>query len=120
MGVKEAFLVMLAVCSMFVVVPHVYAKISCEQVTLLLTPCIPYGVFGGDVPPACCSGIKESLALANTTEDLRLKCQCVKEGAAKIPGLNYTRVNELPAKCGTTSPYVVSPNTDCSKITKPS
>ncbi|KAG8633684.1 non-specific lipid-transfer protein 1 [Manihot esculenta] len=116
MGSKVEFLAVIVVCSLFVIAPHVYAKISCEQVTMLLTPCIPYAVFGGDVPPACCSGIKESLALVKTTEDLRLKCECVKEGAAGIPGLNYTRVNELPAKCGTTSPYLVSPNTDCSKL----
>ncbi|XP_048226562.1 non-specific lipid-transfer protein 1-like [Ricinus communis] len=119
MGIKqmaESLLVVLAVSSMLVIHPYVSAEISCAEVTILLTPCIPYGIFGGDVPPACCQGIKDSLALAKTNEDLKLKCQCVKDGAASIPGLNYTRVNELPAKCRTTSPYIVSPNTDCSKV----
>ncbi|XP_012077985.1 non-specific lipid-transfer protein 1 [Jatropha curcas] len=116
MAFKAAILISLIVSSMLVIAPHVYAKITCEQATALLTPCIVYGVFGGVVPPACCYGVKKSIELANTTEDRRLKCQCVKDGAANIPGLNYTRVNELPAICGTTSPYIVSPKTDCSKI----
>lgn len=94
---------------------HVNAAITCEQVTYYLTPCIGYGVFGGTVAPACCTGIKTLLAAAKTTEDLRKKCNCVKEGAARIPGLNYDRVNEIPGKCGTTSPYKVTPDVDCSK-----
>ena len=101
---------------MLAVTHYVNAKISCEEVTALLIPCIPYAVFGGEVPEPCCSGIKQSLALVKTKEDLRLKCECVQNGAANIPGLSYERVNELPAKCGTTSPYVVSPNTNCSSL----
>ncbi|CAN1262808.1 Non-specific lipid-transfer protein 1 [Linum perenne] len=106
---------LLLACSLIIVAPYIKAEISCPQITILLTPCIPFGVLGGEVPAACCQGVKDSLALVKTTEDLRAKCQCVKDGAAGIPGLNYNRVNQLPAKCGVKEPYVVSPNTDCSK-----
>ncbi|XWS71948.1 hypothetical protein CRYUN_Cryun03dG0182400 [Craigia yunnanensis] len=95
--------------------PYVSATISCEQVTNWLTPCITYGLFGGTVPSACCAGINTLNAASNTTEDRRAQCNCVKEGAAKIPGLNYDRVNELPGKCGTTCPYKLSHDLDCSK-----
>ncbi|XVF46117.1 hypothetical protein PTKIN_Ptkin03bG0001000 [Pterospermum kingtungense] len=71
---------------------HVNAAITCEEVTYYLIPCIGYGVFGGTVDPTCCTGIKTLDAAAKTTEDRRKKCNCVKEGAARIPGLNYDRV----------------------------
>ncbi|OMP02296.1 Plant lipid transfer protein/Par allergen [Corchorus olitorius] len=93
----------------------VKAEITCGEVTYWLFPCISYGVFGGTVDPACCTGVKTALAAAKTAEDIRKKCECVKEGAALIPGLNYTRVNEIPKLCGTTSPYQVTPDVDCSK-----
>ncbi|CAN0901713.1 Non-specific lipid-transfer protein Cor a 8.0101 [Linum grandiflorum] len=114
--VKAAVCSLLLACSLIAIAPYVKAEISCPLITIQLTPCIPYGVLGGEVPEACCQGVKDSQALVKTTEDLREKCQCVKDGAAGIPGLNYTRVNELPAKCGTKELYVVSPNTDCSKL----
>ncbi|XVF05856.1 hypothetical protein REPUB_Repub05bG0209100 [Reevesia pubescens] len=106
---------MLLLVSMLVTVPHhVNADLTCEQVTNYLIPCIGYGVFGGIVPPTCCSGIKTLDAAAKTMEDRRKKCNCVKEGAERIPGLNYDRVNEIPGKCGTTCPYKVTPDVDCS------
>lgn len=65
--------------------------------------------------PECCAGIKELHAIKITTEDIRAACTCIKQGAAIIPGIDYERVNQLPAKCGTTSPYKIYPSTDCSK-----
>lgn len=91
------------------------AKITCEQVTIWLTPCIGYGVTGGVVPASCCQGIRALSAASNTTEDHRADCNCVKEGAAKIPGLDYDRVNELPGICGSNCPYKLTHDLDCSK-----
>ncbi|PPD70716.1 hypothetical protein GOBAR_DD32412 [Gossypium barbadense] len=102
---KVGLMMLLLTVSMLLPRHRVGAAITCEQVTYLLIPCISYGVFGGTVAPSCCTGIKTLDAAAKTTEDRRKKCNCIKEGAAKIPGLNYDRVNEIPAKCGTTCPY---------------
>ncbi|XVF20424.1 hypothetical protein REPUB_Repub11eG0197400 [Reevesia pubescens] len=102
---KVGLMMMLLVSMLLAVPPHVNAAITCEQVTYYLTPCIGYGVLGGTVAPTCCTGIKTLDAAAVTTEDRRKKCNCVKEGATRIPGLNYDRVNEIPEKCGTTCPY---------------
>ncbi|XP_022728711.1 non-specific lipid-transfer protein 1-like [Durio zibethinus] len=112
---KLALMKLLLVFISVAVPHHVNAAITCEQVTYFLIPCISYGVFGGTVDPNCCTGIKTLDAAAKTMEDRRKKCNCVKEGAARIPGLNYDRVNEIPGKCGITCPYKVTPDVDCSK-----
>ncbi|KAL5580528.1 hypothetical protein UlMin_012970 [Ulmus minor] len=107
---------LMAVLSCMLMVSHVEATITCEQVTNWLTPCISYGVFGGIVAPACCEGIKELNAAYQTKEDIRGACSCVKDGAARIPGINYDRINQLHGLCGTPSPFKVYPSTDCSKV----
>lgn len=93
----------------------VEATITCGQVTQLLTPCISYAVLGGTVAPECCAGIKELHVIKITTEGVRAACTCIKQGAAIIPGIDYERVNQLPGKCGITSPYKIYPSTDCSR-----
>nr|XP_048324656.1 non-specific lipid-transfer protein 1-like [Ziziphus jujuba var. spinosa] len=116
METKYAIVATLA-CIMLVAISQMEATITCGQVTKLLTPCISYAVLGGTVAPECCAGIKELHAIKITTEDIRTACSCIKQGAAMIPGINYDRVNELPGKCNTTSPYKIYPSTDCSKYT---
>ncbi|KAL9459736.1 hypothetical protein AB3S75_003020 [Citrus x aurantiifolia] len=89
--------------------------ITCEQVTIWLTPCIYYGVLGGAVQPTCCDGIRSLNAASKTTEDRRTQCNCVKEGAVRIPGLDYDRVNTLLDICGSKCPYKLTHDLDCSK-----
>ncbi|XP_044495738.1 non-specific lipid-transfer protein 1-like isoform X2 [Mangifera indica] len=112
---KVAFIAVLIV-SMLMGGGRVGAKITCEQVTIWLTPCIGYGVMGGPVPVSCCQGIRALNAASNTTEDRQAQCNCVKEGAAKIPGLDYDRVNTLPGICGSNCPYKLTHDLDCSKV----
>lgn len=100
---------------LLIAAPHVDATITCEQVTIWLTPCISYGVIGGTVLPACCDGLKALTAAAKTTEDRRTKCNCIKNGAAMIPGLDYDRVNKLPGICGTSCNFTLTHDLDCSK-----
>ncbi|KAK2638752.1 hypothetical protein Ddye_026547 [Dipteronia dyeriana] len=102
------------VVSMFLVPAH--AAVTCQQVTFWPTPCISYGVMGGIVAPGCCSGIKALNDAEKTNEDVQTACYCIKDQAAKIPGLDYDRVNELPGICGTTCPFKLSPSIDCSRV----
>ncbi|KAI9161788.1 hypothetical protein LWI28_020680 [Acer negundo] len=111
---KVALIVVLV--SISLIPPHVNAEVTCEQITMWLTPCIGYSVLGGVVPAACCEGIKTCIAAKKTKKDRQLGCNCVKDLAAKIPGLNYDRVNEIPGICGTTVPYKITPDLDCSKV----
>lgn len=92
------------------------SNITCEQVTNWLMPCIGYGVFGGTVPPECCKGLKELIAAKHTQEDRRVSCHCIQDGAAKIPGIDYDRINNLPGLCGTSIPYKIYPSTNCSRF----
>ncbi|TXG67467.1 hypothetical protein EZV62_008742 [Acer yangbiense] len=69
---------------------------------------------GGIVAPGCCSGLKALYDAIKTDEDVRTACYCIKDGAAKIPGLNDDRVNELPGICGTSNPVKLCPTLDCS------
>ncbi|XP_050368345.1 non-specific lipid-transfer protein 1-like [Argentina anserina] len=109
-----AFMVLLA--SMAVTTCVTKATITCGEVTALLIPCIPFGVLGGIVPPGCCAGIKGLNAAQNTTEDRRIACTCIQEGAAGIPGIDYDRINMLGDLCGSACPYKVYPSTNCSQV----
>ncbi|GMN23365.1 hypothetical protein TIFTF001_000106 [Ficus carica] len=91
------------------------ATLTCEQVTEWLTPCIPYGVYGGTVAPECCSGIYKLNAAYKSNDDIRAACTCIQDGAAAIPLLDYDRINEIPGLCGTSCPYKVYPSTNCSR-----
>ncbi|KAF3454803.1 hypothetical protein FNV43_RR05251 [Rhamnella rubrinervis] len=115
-AVSTTFVEVITCMLLMLAASRVEATITCGQVTQLLTPCISYAVLGGDVAPECCAGIKELHAIKITTEDIRAACTCIKQGAAMIPGIDYERVNQLPAKCGTTSPYKIYPSTDCSRV----
>lgn len=90
-------------------------NLTCIQVTMWLTPCISYGVLGGEVPSMCCQGVHSLNAAYKTRDDRRGACQCIKDGAACIPGLNYDRINQIGHKCGSNCPFKVYPTTDCSK-----
>ena len=100
---------------MLIVGSHSQATLTCDQVTLWLTPCISYAVMGGSVSPLCCQGIHSINAAYKNGDDRRSACQCIKDKAAYIPGIDYNRVNAIAGLCGTTCPYKVYPTTDCSK-----
>ena len=62
----------------------------------------------------CCQGIYSLEAAKKTAEDRRGACQCIKDRAAYIPGIDYDRVNQIPGKCGTKCSYKLYPSTNCS------
>ncbi|KAJ7959928.1 Non-specific lipid-transfer protein [Quillaja saponaria] len=112
---RMAFTVVLA--CMLVAASHVdSATLTCAQVTVLLTPCISYAVYGGTVSPVCCQGIKTLNAAYKTAEDRRSACTCIRDTAATIPGINYERVNALGGICNSPCPFKVYPSTNCSKL----
>lgn len=90
--------------------------ITCGQVTSNLAPCINYVKSGGVVPPGCCNGIRTLNAAAKTTADRQTTCNCLKQAAASIPGLNLNLVAGLPGKCGVNVPYKISPSTNCARF----
>ncbi|KAJ1422930.1 Plant lipid transfer protein/Par allergen [Sesbania bispinosa] len=116
MAATKMALVAAVMACMLIAGSYAEANLTCDQVTIWLTPCISYAVMGGSVSPLCCQGVYSLIAAKkNNVEDRRLACQCIKDKLAYIPGIDYNRVNAIPGKCGTKCPYKISPSTDCSK-----
>ncbi|KAG8640158.1 non-specific lipid-transfer protein 8 [Manihot esculenta] len=96
--------------------PASEAAISCSDVLKDLRPCVKYLTNGSGAPPAaCCAGASALASAATTTADKRAACACIKTAAQKI-NPNAQLAQSLPANCGISFPYTVSPNVDCSKI----
>jgi hypothetical protein len=104
--------VVLLMC--MVVAPMAEAGISCGTVNGALAQCIPY--LKGTVPgpsEACCAGVKRLNAAAATTPDRQTACNCLKNAAGAISGLNTNNAGALPGKCGVNIPYKISTSTNC-------
>ncbi|KAF5737287.1 lipid transfer protein 3 precursor [Tripterygium wilfordii] len=107
--------VVLIVC--MVVGAPMASAISCAQVANGAAPCIGYLRSGGPtVPPQCCSGLSALNSAAKTTPDRQQACQCLKNIAASIKGINYGLVASLPAKCRINIPYKITPSIDCKTV----
>jgi hypothetical protein len=92
------------------------ATVTCGQVSSAIGPCIPYARGSGSSPsPACCSGVRSLNAAASTTADRRAACNCLKSAAARVGGLVAGNAASIPAKCGVSIPYTISPSIDCSR-----
>ncbi|KAJ6777880.1 NON-SPECIFIC LIPID-TRANSFER PROTEIN 8 [Salix koriyanagi] len=108
---------MAALMMFLLLTPPSDAAISCSDVIKNLRPCVNYLVKGSGKPPAtCCSGVSAIQAAASTTADRQTACNCIKSASKQInpkPQL----AQALPANCGITLAFTVSPNVDCSKVT---
>ncbi|XP_009372013.1 non-specific lipid-transfer protein [Pyrus x bretschneideri] len=106
-------LALVVALSMAVSVAH---AITCGQVTSSLAPCINYAKGGGVVPPACCNGIRTINGIARTTADRQAACNCLKNLAGSIRGVNPNNAAALPGKCGVNVPYKISTSTNCATV----
>ncbi|KAL2333072.1 hypothetical protein Fmac_014285 [Flemingia macrophylla] len=116
MAVTKVALVASLMACMLITYSYSTATLTCDQVTVWLTPCIPYAVMGGNVSSLCCQGVYSLNAAYKNGDDRRSACQCIKDRAALIPGIDYNRVNQVPVRCGTKCPYKVYPSTNCSAV----
>nr|KYP44526.1 Non-specific lipid-transfer protein 1 [Cajanus cajan] len=114
MAVSRVELVGLVMACMLMTYSYSESTLTCDQVTIWLSPCIPYAVMGGNVSALCCQGVYDINKAYKNGDDRRAACQCIKDKAAYIPGINYNRVNKVASKCGTKCPYKVYPTTNCS------
>ncbi|EHA8590953.1 putative Non-specific lipid-transfer protein [Cocos nucifera] len=111
----SALLALVAILAvMLVAAPNAADAITCGQVVSYLSPCIAYVRNGGPIPNGCCDGVRGLVAAAKTTPDRQTACNCVKNAAAGISGLNPGLVAGIPGKCVVSIPYAISPSTDCS------
>ncbi|KAF3452666.1 hypothetical protein FNV43_RR03099 [Rhamnella rubrinervis] len=96
--------------------PASEAALTCSQVVSNLRPCVSYLVSGSGKPPAaCCSGVVALASAASSSADKKTACECIKS-TAKSVNPKPQLAQSLPANCGISLPFPVSPNTDCSKV----
>ncbi|MCD9639041.1 hypothetical protein HAX54_023320 [Datura stramonium] len=74
--------------------------ITCGLVDANLAPCIPYLTQGGDPAAACCSGVKTLSGMAQSTDERRTACNCLKAAANQYANLKDDAAQALPSKCG--------------------
>ncbi|XP_042403999.1 non-specific lipid-transfer protein 1-like [Zingiber officinale] len=98
-------------------VPRREAALTCGNVVMFLSPCIPYAR-GTTAEPseACCSGVRGLNEAAKTTPDRQTACNCIKSTIFSLPGIKPAVVSGVPSKCGVSVPYPISTSIDCSKV----
>ncbi|KAL8517056.1 hypothetical protein ACS0TY_015332 [Phlomoides rotata] len=114
--IKPTCMLLIAVVLAVAVAPRSEAALTCGSVVSYLRPCIPYVVSNGPLG-GCCGGIKGLYGAATTPTDRKVVCSCLKSLASQYSGAYLGKAAGLPAKCGVSIPYKISPSTDCSKVT---
>ncbi|KAL5550622.1 hypothetical protein UlMin_000798 [Ulmus minor] len=109
---KLACLVLLV---MVVAAPVAQGAIACGTVTGYLLPCLNYLKGAAPLPAGCCSGVKTLNNVARSTPDRQSACNCLKQAATTIKGINTGLAGGLPGKCGVNIPFKISPQTNCNK-----
>ncbi|MBA0787166.1 hypothetical protein Gotri_028176, partial [Gossypium trilobum] len=108
-------LVCALVLCMLVVEPIATTAITCGDVTSKVAGCLSYLQNGGNVPKACCDGIRSLNMMARTTPDRQTVCGCLQT-AAKAVKIKGNLAETLPAKCSVNIPYKISTSTNCKKL----
>ncbi|KAB8116350.1 hypothetical protein EE612_057399 [Oryza sativa] len=113
----RAQLVLVAVvAALLLAAPHAAVAITCGQVNSAVGPCLTYARGGVGSSAACCSGVRSLKAAASSTADRRTACNCLKNAARGIKGLNAGNAASIPSKCGVSVPYTISASIDCSRV----
>ncbi|PAN33488.1 hypothetical protein PAHAL_6G024900 [Panicum hallii] len=118
-GGAAAAVVVLAAAMAFMVLAARPAEgaVTCPEVDANLVPCVGYVTGKEAAPPAeCCAGVRRIRALPSGTAERRQACECVKQAAARFPGLNADAIRVLPAQCGSPLPFPLTLNFDCTTI----
>ncbi|CAN4125941.1 unnamed protein product [Withania somnifera] len=87
--------------------------ITCSQVDSNLAPCVPFLTQGGEPGAACCSGVKTLGGMAQSTDERRTACNCVKAAANRFSNLKDDAAQSLPSKCGVSLNVPISRTINC-------
>ena len=93
------------------------ATLQCVQVAQLMAPCMPYLTGAPGMTPygICCNSLGVLNQLAATRADRVAACSCVKAAAGGFPAVDFARAAALPAACGLSISFTISPNMDCNQ-----
>ncbi|KAK1562142.1 hypothetical protein Q3G72_007035 [Acer saccharum] len=67
------------------------------------------------VPVECCNGIKAINSIAVTITDRHYACECLKDLAKSLSGINAALAASLPGKCGVNVTYSISTSNNCAQ-----
>ncbi|ESW12130.1 hypothetical protein PHAVU_008G087000 [Phaseolus vulgaris] len=95
--------------------PMMVQAVTCNDVIMQLTPCLPYLMNGGGASAGCCSGVRNLLGAAGTTADKQTVCNCLKNAAGRF-NINDQYAQALPGVCHVNVPYKISRSTNCANI----
>ncbi|KAL6850279.1 hypothetical protein ACP4OV_020906 [Aristida adscensionis] len=97
--------------------PSGAARLQCAQVAQLMAPCMPYLAGAPGMTPygVCCNSLGVLNQLASAAPDRAAACTCVKAAAAGFPAVDFARAAGLPAACGLSISFTISPNMDCNQ-----
>ncbi|XP_019189860.1 PREDICTED: non-specific lipid-transfer protein 1-like [Ipomoea nil] len=111
-------LLLLCVITSAVIPPWVEAQVSCSGLITTISPCIGYILNGGEIPQACCDGLKTVVDGLKSKLDRQSACECMKEGFSKATPDQIKRVQGLPNYCKVPLPFEISPTVNCSAVQK--
>lgn len=90
--------------------------VTCGQVYGSMKPCMDYLSGKEAAPaPACCAGVRAVKGMAQTTEDKRATCSCLKQAAQSIEDLKDSVAQNLPTTCNVQLDVPISRTVDCTK-----
>lgn len=90
-------------------------EMSCSDVVSGASPCLGFLQGEEDYPSSdCCEGVSSLVAAAATTADRQQACECLKS-AAGDGSAEASAARDLPADCGLSLPFTISPDVDCSQ-----
>ncbi|WOL08945.1 hypothetical protein Cni_G17698 [Canna indica] len=95
-------------------IPEPALSITCAEVAVFLSPCLPFLLGVMPMPTLmCCGGVRVVGNLALTVSDRRTACNCMKLGTMLIQNLRAENISSLPAACA--APLLPFPNlaSDC-------
>ncbi|KFK29949.1 hypothetical protein AALP_AA7G198800 [Arabis alpina] len=109
-------MLVLVVTLLMVIAYHEGEAIVCSQVNMFLAPCLTYLKAGGAPSVPCCGGLNSLKNAAPGIADKQAACNCLKNVASTIPGINDDNAKQLPAKCGVDLGVPFTKTVDCNSI----
>lgn len=89
-------------------------ELRCDVVNSCIFPCRKFLESGIYLPGECCDGFQYLMNNeANTKTDRRTACYCLQK--LMISERVIKRLAVIPSACQIKTPFVVSPDTDCSQ-----
>jgi hypothetical protein len=89
------------------------ADIACPDVLSDLQPCLSFLQGDASSPSGqCCAGVRALYAAADTTDDRRATCECLKTAYNQVHA-QLSAARALPGECGLSLSYPITPDIDC-------